>query len=60
MKEAYKPASFSLELGLKDATLINEQAEISGANMPLATFAKQELQQLLKMVMRIMTGAQLL
>ena len=46
LKEAFQPAAFSLELGLKDATLINKQAEIAGVKMPLAKLVKDEYQQL--------------
>ncbi len=46
LNEQYKPAAFSLELGLKDATLINAQAATSGAKMPLANLIKEEYQQL--------------
>ena len=37
---------FSLELGLKDATLIKKQAETAGAKMPLGNLVQQEYQQL--------------
>jgi 3-hydroxyisobutyrate dehydrogenase-like beta-hydroxyacid dehydrogenase len=47
MKKAFQPAAFSLELGLKDATLIKQQAETTGANMPLATLIQQEYKELL-------------
>ena len=33
---------------LKDATLINQQAETVGASMPLAALAKKEFEELLK------------
>lgn len=46
LNEQYQPAGFSLELGLKDATLINAQAETAGAKMPLANLIKEEYQQL--------------
>ena len=46
LEEAFKPAAFSLELGLKDATLIKNQAEITGAKMPLGNLIQQEYQQL--------------
>lgn len=46
LEEAFKPAAFSLELGLKDATLIKKQAEITGAKMPLGNLIQQEYQQL--------------
>jgi 3-hydroxyisobutyrate dehydrogenase-like beta-hydroxyacid dehydrogenase len=46
LKEAFQPAAFSLELGLKDATLINKQAEITDVKMPLAKLVKDEYQQL--------------
>ena len=46
LNEQYQPAAFSLELGLKDATLINTQAETAGAKMPLAKLVKAEYQQL--------------
>ena len=46
LNEQYKPAAFSLELGLKDATLINIQAQTADAKMPLANLIKEEYQQL--------------
>lgn len=46
LKEAFKPAAFTLDLGLKDATLINQQAESVNAKMPLAKLVKEEYQQL--------------
>ena len=46
LKQAFKPAGFSLELGLKDSTLIKKQAETAGAKMPLANLIQQEYQQL--------------
>ena len=46
LKEAFKPAAFTLDLGLKDATLINQQAEFVNAKMPLAKLVKEEYQQL--------------
>jgi 3-hydroxyisobutyrate dehydrogenase-like beta-hydroxyacid dehydrogenase len=46
LKEVFKPAAFSLELGLKDANLIKEQAEKVQAKMPLGSLVQQEYQQL--------------
>lgn len=46
MDEAYKKASFSLELGLKDATLVKVQAEKAGAKMPLGKLIQEEYQKL--------------
>lgn len=46
LNQQYKPASFSLELGLKDATLINVQAKTAGANMPLANLIMTEYKHL--------------
>ncbi len=46
LKEAFKPAAFTLELGLKDANLIKEQAEKVRAKMPLGSLIQQEYQQL--------------
>ena len=48
LNEAFQPAAFSLELGLKDATLINKQAETAGAKMPLGKLILDEYQQLFK------------
>ena len=42
LEKAFKPAAFSLELGLKDATLIKKQAEQTGTKMPLANLVQQE------------------
>jgi 3-hydroxyisobutyrate dehydrogenase-like beta-hydroxyacid dehydrogenase len=47
LNEVFKPAAFSLELGLKDATLIKQQAEAVGAKMPLTNLIQQEYQELL-------------
>jgi len=47
LSEAFKPAGFSLELGLKDSTLIKKQAETVGAKMPLGNLIQQEYQQLM-------------
>ncbi len=46
LNESFKPAAFSLELGLKDATLIKKQAETISAKMPLGNLIQQEYQQL--------------
>ncbi len=46
LKQAFKPAGFSLELGLKDATLIKKQAETAGAKMPLGNLIQEEYKQL--------------
>ncbi len=46
LKETFKPAAFTLDLGLKDATLINQQAESANAKMPLAQLVKEEYEQL--------------
>ncbi len=46
LNEAFTPAGFELELGLKDATLIKKQAETVGAKMPLGNLIQQEYQQL--------------
>ncbi len=48
LKDKFHPVAFTLELGLKDATLINQQAETVGASMPLAALAKKEFEELLK------------
>ncbi len=47
LNETFKPAAFSLELGLKDATLIKTQAATVHANMPLGNLIQQEYQQLM-------------
>lgn len=47
LKQAFQPAAFTLELGLKDATLIKKQAETVGANMPLGKLIQEEYQQLM-------------
>ena len=47
LNKAFQPAAFSLELGLKDATLIKQQADATGANMPLATLIQREYKELL-------------
>jgi 3-hydroxyisobutyrate dehydrogenase-like beta-hydroxyacid dehydrogenase len=47
LNEVFQPAAFSLELGLKDATLIKQQAETVGAKMPLANLIQQEYKELL-------------
>lgn len=48
LNEKFKPedAAFTLELGLKDATLIKKQSETANAKMPLANLIQQEYQQL--------------
>jgi 3-hydroxyisobutyrate dehydrogenase-like beta-hydroxyacid dehydrogenase len=46
LNKAFKPAAFSLELGLKDATLIKTQAEKTGTKMPLGTLIQQEYKEL--------------
>lgn len=46
LEQAFQPAAFSLELGLKDATLIKKQAEISGTKMPLGNLIQQEYTEL--------------
>ena len=46
LKEAYKPAAFSLELGLKDANLIKKQAEITDSKMFIGKLVQQQLQEL--------------
>jgi 3-hydroxyisobutyrate dehydrogenase-like beta-hydroxyacid dehydrogenase len=46
LNETFKPAGFSLVLGLKDATLVKQQAETAGAKMPLGNLIQQEYQQL--------------
>lgn len=47
LNETFKPAGFSLELGLKDATLIKKQAETVAAAMPLGHLIHQEYEQLM-------------
>jgi len=47
LNEVFQPAAFSLELGLKDATLIKQQAETVGAKMPLANLIQEEYKELL-------------
>ena len=46
LEEKFKPAAFTLDLGLKDATLIKKQAEAADARMPLGNLIQQEFQQL--------------
>ncbi len=46
LNEQFKPAAFTLKLGLKDSTLINKQAETVNAKMPLANLILQEYQHL--------------
>ena len=46
LKEAYQPAAFSLELGLKDANLIMEQAETTNSKMFIGDVVQQQLQEL--------------
>ena len=46
LKEAYKPAAFSLELGLKDATLVMKQAETTESKMFIGKLVQEQLQQL--------------
>lgn len=48
LKDKFHPVAFTLELGLKDATLINQQAETAGASMPLGALIKKEFEQLVK------------
>lgn len=48
LKEIFRPAAFTLGLGLKDAMLINKQAESANAKMPLAQLVKEEYAQLMK------------
>jgi 3-hydroxyisobutyrate dehydrogenase-like beta-hydroxyacid dehydrogenase len=43
LKEAYMPAGFALKLGLKDANLIAEQANETGAKMPIGKLMQQQL-----------------
>jgi len=45
LKEAFEPASFSLQLGLKDMNLILQQAKTAQANMPVAEQVQNLLQQ---------------
>lgn len=47
LEKNFTPAAFTLELGLKDATLIKQQAEVTGTKMPLAALVQEEYQQLL-------------
>ena len=47
LSEKFHPAGFTVELGLKDSTLINKQAEVVNAKMPLASMIKEEYEQLL-------------
>jgi 3-hydroxyisobutyrate dehydrogenase-like beta-hydroxyacid dehydrogenase len=46
LKEAYKPAAFSLELGLKDANLVMKQAEAIDSKMFIGKLVQQQLQHL--------------
>ncbi|HEX5154879.1 MAG TPA: NAD(P)-dependent oxidoreductase [Parafilimonas sp.] len=46
LKEAYKPAAFSLELGLKDANLVMKQAEAIDSKMFIGKLIQQQLQHL--------------
>lgn len=46
LKEEYQPAAFSLELGLKDATLIKEQAQTVNAQMYIGNIVQEQLQEL--------------
>ncbi|MEO8712813.1 MAG: NAD(P)-dependent oxidoreductase [Parafilimonas sp.] len=46
LHETFKPASFSLELGLKDATLVMKQAETTESKMFIGKLVQEELQQL--------------
>ena len=46
LKEAYKPAAFSLELGLKDANLVMKQAEAIESKMFIGKLVQQQLQHL--------------
>jgi 3-hydroxyisobutyrate dehydrogenase-like beta-hydroxyacid dehydrogenase len=46
LNEAYKPAAFTLELGLKDANLVMKQAEATNSKMFIGHVAQQQLQQL--------------
>jgi len=46
LEKTFQPAGFTLELGLKDATLIKAQAETANAKMPLGNLIQQEYQQL--------------
>lgn len=46
LNEAYQPASFSLKLGLKDASLVMKQAEITGSKMFIGDIVNQQLKQL--------------
>lgn len=48
LNEQFTPAAFSLKLGLKDATLIKNQAASVNAKMPLGNLIQQEYEQLLK------------
>jgi 3-hydroxyisobutyrate dehydrogenase-like beta-hydroxyacid dehydrogenase len=48
LEEKFTPASFTMELGLKDSNLINQQAETVSAKMPLAKMIKEEYEQLIK------------
>lgn len=43
LKEAFQPAGFALKLGLKDANLIAEQANETGAQMPIGKLMQQQL-----------------
>ncbi len=46
LNEMFQPAAFTVELGLKDATLISKQAETVDAKMPLGKMIKEEYEQL--------------
>jgi 3-hydroxyisobutyrate dehydrogenase-like beta-hydroxyacid dehydrogenase len=46
LKEAFQPASFSLELGLKDLNLVMQQAETTNSKMFIGELLQQQLQQL--------------
>lgn len=46
LDETYTTAAFTLELGLKDATLVKTQAEKAGAKMPLGKLIQEEYQKL--------------
>jgi len=43
LKEAFAPGGFSVKLGLKDVNLVLQQAEQTGAKMPVGNLLKQQL-----------------
>lgn len=45
LREAFLPAGFFLKLGLKDTNLVLQQAETTGAKMPLGNLVKQHFEE---------------